>query len=470
MPFNKKYFVSGAAILAAFLIFYTSCKKDTGPNLEGYEEGEEYQGGQSSTVFDESVNAFGNSVPGLSLDQNSDFVVGNSFNRNPWVLAPSSTSARDGLGPFYNAISCASCHLRDGRGAPPEMGEQAVALLMKISVNGTDAHGGPNPVPDFGTQLNPFDIPGVNSSEGNVDITYTEIPGTYPDGTPYSLRKPNYTFQNGALSSVMYSPRVAPLMFGTGLIEAIPESVILNHADAMDGDGDGISGKPNYVWNAITQNLSLGRLGWKCGTPSVKQQVAGAFINDIGITSSLFPTENLHGNQVTQYAGLPNGGTPEISDDIFDAVVFYTAALAVPIRRNVMNEDVLKGKLLFNEIGCNKCHINKTQTGSSAHLSQLSNQTIYPYSDFLLHDMGNGLADNRPEFEADGNEWRTTPLWGIGLTQTVNSHTYFLHDGRARGYEEAILWHGGEAEEIKSAFMHLSIDERNQIITFLKSL
>lgn len=468
MSFTKKYYVSGAAFIAAFLIFYTSCRKDTGPDLTGYEEGEEYQGGRNATVFDASLNAFGNSVPGLNGDQNSDFVVGNSFNRNPWVLAPSSTAARDGLGPFFNAVSCGSCHFKDGRGAPPEFGEPAVALLMKISIAGTDVHGGPKAVPNFGTQLNPSYIPGVTEGEGNVTITYTEIPGTYPDGTTYSLRQPTYTFQNGALSNVMSSPRVAPVMFGTGLIEAIPESVILGFADASDLDGDGISGKPNYVWNAVTQTMSLGRLGWKSGAPSIKQQVAAAFVNDIGITSTLFPEEALDGTQLT-YNSLPNGGTPEITDNIFDKVIFYTAALAVPARRNVKDEDVLKGKLLFNEIGCNKCHIAKMETGASNYLPQLSQQTIFPYSDFLLHDMGSGLADNRPEFDADGREWRTTPLWGMGLTHTVNSHTYFLHDGRARGYEEAILWHGGEAETIKNKFMQLNSKQRNQIITFLKS-
>ena len=467
---KNKYITSGAAFIAAFLIFYSSCKPDETPGLDGYENGEEYQGGEQSTTFDESVNAFGNAVPGLTSSQNSDFVVGNSFNRNPWVLAPSSTVARDGLGPFFNAVSCGSCHFKDGRGEPPQLGQQAVSLLMKISVNGTDAHGGPNPVPNFGTQLNPFQVPDVTNGEGNVNITYTEIPGTYPDGTTFSLRKPNYAFENGALSNVMYSPRVAPAMFGTGLIEAIPESVILNLADPTDMDGDRISGKPNYVWDIANQTTSLGRLGWKCGAPSVKQQVAAAFVNDIGITSSLFPNENLHGTQITQYGNLPNGGSPEIEDDIFNKVVFYTAALAVPGRRNAKDENILKGKILFNEIGCNKCHINKLSTGISSHVTQLSNQNIFPYSDFLLHDMGEGLADHRPEFLADGNEWRTTPLWGIGLTHTVNSHTYFLHDGRARGYEEAILWHGGEAEDIKQVFMNLSAEQRGLIISFLKSL
>ena len=469
MPFSKTYMISGAAFIAAFLILYSSCRKDEPKPTDGYEPGEEYAGGIDATVFDISVNAFGNAVPGLSPSQNSDFVVGNSFNRNPWVTAPSSTEARDGLGPFMNAISCAACHFKDGRGAPPEPGQPAVSLLVKISVPGTDAHGGPRAVTDFGTQLNPFQIAGVTQGEGNVLISYTEIPGTYPDGTPYSLRKPNYTFENGALAGVLASPRVAPFMGGTGLIEAIPESVILSFADATDSDGDGISGKPNYVWDAIRQTEALGRFGWKCGVPSVKQQVAAAFLNDIGITSNLFPDENLYGSQL-QYTSLPNGGNPEISDEILDRVVFYTVALAVPGRRNALSEDVLKGKRLFNEIGCNACHVNRLKTGGSAYLSQLSNQNIFPYSDFLLHDMGEDLADNRPEFYADGREWRTTPLWATGLTQTVNGHTFLLHDGRARGYEEAILWHGGEAEGAKNRFMQRSAAERTQILTFLKSL
>jgi len=467
MSFSKKYVISGAATIAAFLIFYSSCKKDT-PEPEGYEQGEEYQGGKSATVFDESVNAFGQAVPGLSVAQNSDFVVGNSFNRNPWVVAPSSTAARDGLGPFFNAVSCAACHFRDGSGKPPE-GGPAVSLLMKLSVAGTDAHGGPRPVDNFGTQLNPYQIPGVTESEGNVNILYTEMPGTYPDGTPYSLRVPTYSFENGALAGVMWSPRVAPRMYGTGLIEAIPASTIEGFADPFDANGDGISGKANYVWDEVNHMVSLGRLGWKCGTPSVKQQTAAAFRNDIGITSSLVPDENLYGTQA-QYASLPNGGSPEISDEIFESVVFYTTALALPARRNAKDADVLKGKLLFNEIGCNKCHVNKMVTGTHPLLSQLSDQTIYPYSDFLLHDMGPALADNRPEFNADGQEWRTTPLWGMGLTHTVATHNYFLHDGRARGFEEAILWHGGEAEAVKNKFMNLTAAQRAQVIKFLQSL
>lgn len=469
MPVPKKYIREGAAFIAAFLVLYSSCKKDGTDNTDGYVPGEEYQGGQDATVFDESVNAFGNAVPGLSVDQNSDFVVGNSFNRNPWVTAPSSTEARDGLGPFMNAISCAGCHFKDGRGAPPAPGEAAVSLLVKISEPGADAHGGPKPVANFGTQLNPFQIAGVAESEGNVTVQYTELPGTYPDGMPYSLRKPTYTFENGALASVLASPRVAPFMGGTGLIEAIPESVILSYADAADSDGDGISGKPNYVWDVIHQTEALGRFGWKCGAPSVKQQVAAAFLNDIGITSTLFPNENLNGTQ-QQYASLPNGGSPEIPDEILNRVLFYTVALAMPARRKAQDPQVLRGKALFNEIGCSACHVNQLKTGSSAHLSQLSNQTIFPYSDFLLHDMGEGLADHRPEFYADGNEWRTAPLWAIGLTQTVNGHTNFLHDGRARGYEEAILWHGGEAENSKNKFMHLSASERAQLVQFLQSL
>ena len=468
MPFTRKYIIQGAAFTAAFLVLYGSCRKDT-PSDDLYEPGEEYQGGREATVFDESVNAFGNAVPGLSASQNSDFVVGNSFNRNPWVTAPSSTEARDGLGPFLNAISCAACHFKDGRGTPPQAGEAAVSMLMKISEPGTDAHGGPKPVPNFGTQLNPFQIAGVGESEGNVSVTYTELPGTYPDGTPYSLRKPVYTFENGALSGVLASPRVAPFMGGTGLIEAIPENAILALADPGDANGDGISGKPNYVWDAIRQTQALGRFGWKCGAPSVKQQVAAAFVNDIGITSTLFPDENLNGTQ-QQYASLPNGGSPEIADDILNRVVFYTAALAIPARRRVQDMDVLMGKFFFTEIGCGNCHTPRHKTGSSAYLSQLSGQTIYPYSDFLLHDMGEGLADNRPEYEADGREWRTMPLWGIGLTKTVSGHTYFLHDGRARGYEEAILWHGGEAEAAKNRFMQLSATQRTKLITFLQSL
>ncbi len=466
----KSYFVSAGFILFLVTSLISSCKKDVAQDpVSAYEDGEEYSGGKNITVFDATSFAFNHSLPILSDSDETKFSVGNSFNRNNWVIAPSSTVGRDGLGPLYNALSCSGCHNLDGRGQPPLPGEATISMVYKLSSPGTGIHGEPLGVTNFGDQLNNRAIPGV-TTEGDVNISYIEVPGSYPDGTTYSLRQPTYTFQNSALNGVMYSPRVAPKMTGTGLMDAIAEGTILANADENDANGDGISGRPNYVWDYVKNTTALGRIGWKAGQPSVKQQVAHAFSNDIGITSSLFPDENLSGTEVGLYASLPNGGTPEISDDIFNQVYFYTSTLAMPGRRDFKDADVLLGKTLFTQTGCVKCHVPKMQTGTHPDVAYLNNQTIFMYSDLLLHDMGSGLADGRPEFNATGNEWRTAPLWGVGLIKAVNNHEFLLHDGRARGVEEAILWHGGEAISIKTNFTKLSKDDRARLIKFVESL
>ena len=267
----------------------------------------------------------------------------------------------------------------------------------------------------------------------------------------------------------MVSPRIAPHMVGLGLLEAISEQTLLGLSDETDEDGDGISGRLNYVRNVETGNLEVGRFGWKANQPTVRQQVAGAFKGDIGITSSLFPDEPCAPGQ-TDCQQTETGGAPELSESILDRVTLYSSTLAVPKRRNWEEEVVLQGKALFNTIGCAKCHTPFFETGTHPDFPEFSDMPIRPYSDLLLHDMGQGLADNRPDGLASGTEWRTPPLWGIGLIKVVNDHTFLLHDGRARNMEEAILWHGGEADEVKTAFMELNLTERNSIISFLESL
>jgi CxxC motif-containing protein (DUF1111 family) len=202
----------------------------------------------------------------------------------------------------------------------------------------------------------------------------------------------------------------------------------------------------------------------------VEQQTAGAFSNDIGITSRIFPHENYTSYQAQYLQKLPTGGNPELEDDALDAVVFYIQTLAVPARRNIEDFAVKEGKKLFFQIGCESCHTSKMTTSSTAKPVHLANQTIRPYTDLLLHDMGEGLADHRPDFEATGSEWRTAALWGLGLQKTVSKHTNFLHDGRARSIEEAILWHGGEAEKSKNSFMNLKKSERASLLKFIDSL
>lgn len=456
------------AVIALLLFLQMQgCKQEL--NLANYQAGEEYSGGTNGTTFDNSQNAFGNKVSGLSTDQEVDFTVGNSFNRNNWVEAPSSTVARDGLGPLYNALSCSGCHKLDGRGEPPLPGMPTVSMVYRLGNGLIDVHGGQTGVPNFGGQLGNYSISGFGN-EGDVSITYTEISGTYSDGTSYSLRTPYYSFQHPALASVLFSPRVAPVMIGMGLIDALSEQEILKNADEMDRDGDGISGKPNMVWDKLQGRKVIGKLGWKCNTSQTKLQVAAALVNDIGITSSIEPNEALNGNQIPIYASASSGGSPEISDKLFQQLTFYTSALAVPARRNPKDESILAGKKLFLEIGCARCHIPTLQTASNALLPQLGSQSIHPYSDFLLHDMGQDLADKLHDFSATEREWRTPPLWGLGLIPTVNRHQFLLHDGRARGVEEAILWHGGEGEFSKERFKQLSKTDRERIIKFVNDL
>jgi len=437
-----------------------------------YDPAEEYPGG-TGTVFDFSTNAFGHALPTLNHVGDDKFVLGNSFFRNNWVIAPSSTTARDGLGPFLNAKSCSGCHAEDGRGRPQVSLDEISGLLMRLSIPGADIHNAPLEDANYGGQLSDHAISGVDA-EGSIQITYTTIEGMYSDGSVYNLQDPTYQLINlkyGSLSSSMlFSPRVAQQMPGLGLLEAVDESTLLSFADINDANGDGISGKPNYVWDEESQSRRIGRFGWKANQPSLKHQTAAAFLGDIGITSSLFPNENLTSDQSTLYGSLANGGSPELSTSIFDNVTFYSSTLAVPGRRNAKDETVLQGKQLFFISNCNSCHVPSMKTGIHPTIPELSHQKIFPYTDLLLHDMGPALADNRPDFEATGSEWRTPPLWGIGLIKTVNKHTNLLHDGRARNVEEAILWHGGEAEHSKLKFTKLSKVQRQALIKFVNSL
>ena len=446
-----------------------------------FDEAEKYSGGVA-TSFDFGEQAFNHAVSGLGgirkvlkhgtlYDTITDlefFKLGNSDFRTVWVSAGNSTTARDGLGPFLNATNCSACHAGDGRGKP----DLNNGLLFRLSIPGMGFHGEPMPEPHYGDQLSHHSVFGVQN-EGKVEILYEEINGMFADGEAYTLRKPKYEFTQLAYgpmaSDVMVSPRVGPQVYGLGLLESIPESEILQRVDENDADGDGISGKANAVWDCKEGRTTLGRFGWKANQPSLRQQLSSAFIGDMGLTTSLFPNENLTGAQKTLYGNLPNGGFPEVKDSIMEQLLFYQKCLAVPGRRDMGNPDVIIGKQLFDQLACGKCHVQKYRTGPS-EVAALSLQTIYPFTDLLLHDMGEGLADHRPDFLATGTEWRTPPLWGIGLIKTVNKHTFLLHDGRARDFKEAILWHGGEAERSKEQFLKLNKKERSQLIHFLESL
>ncbi len=453
--------------LPALLLFTLACEAEP----LGPEPGEERPGGDT-TVFDTTANAFSLSARNMSFDRRQRFLVGNSFFNKNWVTAPSSTTSRDGLGPTFNARSCSTCHFKDGRGRAPAPGEDFVGLLLRLAVPGADEHGGPRGAGLYGDQLQPHAIDGV-PAEGTPRVTFVERPGSFADGAPYSLRVPTYHIESPALGplpdGLLISPRVAPAMIGLGLLGAIPEDDLLARADPDDGDGDGISGRPNYVHDAAAGELRLGRFGWKANQPSVRQQSAGAFLGDMGITSSFFAEQNCPEGQVDCAAAV-TGGAPEIDDALLADVVLYASALAVPARREFDGPQVLRGKALFSDIGCAGCHTPRHRTGPDPELPEVADQIIYPFTDLLLHDMGPDLADGRPDFAATGDEWRTPPLWGIGLVETVNGHTELLHDGRARSLIEAVLWHGGEAKASREAVLALSRAERDQLLAFLRSL
>jgi CxxC motif-containing protein (DUF1111 family) len=440
-------------------------------------DNEELSGGDT-TVFDTTSQAFQRSAQNMTdVDRLVAFARGHAVFNVTW-LSPGN-SANPGLGPTFNSGSCNGCHSLDGRGKPTEGSAQA-SLLYRLSIPGSDSvTKGPLDVPNFGGQFNPNAISGVQN-EGTVTLSYTEVAGTFPDGQTYSLRKPTYTIAlNGSIgtqpSNMLVSPRIAQQNFGLGLLEAIAEEVILSYADTDDKNGDGISGKANYVYDSADGKTKLGRFGWKANQPNLNQQNQAAFLGDIGITSSLFINENCPGTQSSGNCGLSSNtgkgtGVAEISQASIDALNLYMKTIAVPGRRNWADANVKTGKSLMVSIGCTSCHLERLQTSILSGIPEVSNQTIRPYTDLLLHDMGSELADNRPDFLADGREWRTPPLWGIGLVKTVNGHDNLLHDGRARGFTEAILWHGGEAEKARDKFKNLSKSDRDAIVKFLESL
>ena len=433
-------------------------------------------GGATTTQFQDE-NAFSQPATNLDFEGRMNFSIGNSFFRNPWVAAPATTDARDGLGPLFNTNSCQGCHIKDGRGHPPLPGQaQAVSTLIRLSIpeseeNSRGISEGVVAEPTYGDQLQDFSVAGVEpEARINWDYEYSEV--TLANGRVVELRKPIIELSHFAYGPMhpdtLYSARVAPAMIGLGLLEAIPEENILAIADPSDTNEDGISGRPNRVWDAVAEQLTLGRFGWKASKPTVEQQSAGAFFGDLGITSKFSPSESCMPAQ-QGCLQAPNGGNPELSDEILEMVSFYSSTLAVPARPNANQPEVLAGQDVFMEVGCDSCHTPSWQTGEGSNPA-LSNQTIYPYTDLLLHDMGEGLADQRADFEATGSEWRTPPLWGLGSYQVVNGHTQFLHDGRARNALEAILWHGGEASAAKDKVVNLSEDKLNSLLHFLDSL
>jgi CxxC motif-containing protein (DUF1111 family) len=401
----------------------------------------------------------------LGREARQRFVVGNAFFTSPWVEAGASAAGRDGLGPLFNAAACQDCHVRDGRGHPPETAQQApTSAVVRIALpSGEDD-------PTYGRHLHTRAVLGL-SPEVQVRVQWQPLSQTLPDGSRVPLRRPQLLFSQWAQGrpsrTLRSSLRIAPAMTGMALLESIPEADLRAYAVAQRAWG--VRGLPQQVQGR------LGRFGWKASTASVRQQALDAFVNDIGITSSLFPVENCTAQQslCQQHGGRES--QPELEPAIEEALVFYAQHLAPTVRRQTEDPTIQQGMALFNAIGCAACHKahwrTGTQTGGQASSPAAANQSIWPYTDLLLHDMGAGLADGIVEGQASGQHWRTPPLWGLGQVKAVGGEkTGYLHDGRARTLLEAIVWHGGEGQKARDAFAALPADQRKQVLAFLDSL
>lgn len=463
---RRRLWLASAMLSCAFVV---ACDEDAA----SVDEAERLPGGDGTNTLLLGANAFTAPLETLDQDHALAFFSGNSFFSAAWVEAPASTDARDGLGPTFNARSCGACHAMDGRGRPPlTPDEDVLGILFRVSLPGAAVDEPPRPDPMYGDQIQPYAVGDV-PPEVTPRVTTEEIAGEYADGTPWTLLRPIYHFddpQYGPLpDDLQISPRVAPQVIGLGLLEAIAEADIVAQADPDDDDGDGISGRAQRVRAPRTGELTLGRFGWKGDAPDLEAQSAGAFRGDMGLSSTVAP-----GSACTEVQSecleQPIGGEPEVSDTVLGRVVDYVRFLAVPVRNNWNSPEIRRGERLFAEAGCDGCHTPAWVTGDVPGYAELSHQRIRPYTDLLLHDMGEDLADGRPVFAASGSEWKTPPLWGVGRIPVVNHHDRLLHDGRARGVAEAILWHGGEGAASRHAFSALSADERAALVAFVESL
>ncbi|MBL9017006.1 MAG: thiol oxidoreductase [Myxococcales bacterium] len=410
--------------------------------------GEDRQGGDT-TVDDRSTVAYRHAAANLTKPQRSRFQAGRIPFDFPWRVPE--------LGPLFNNPACLGCHAGNGRGTTLIGSGVLSQALIRVSLpDGTpDVPGGPVPVPRFGTQLQ--DHATVGEPEVTVAFAWIESEVAYGDGELVTLREPRFTVEavtgDALPPETQYSFRIASPLIGVGLLEAVPESTLRALADPDDADGDGISGRLNVVWDPVQQASVVGRFGWKANTSTLDIQVAGAFAHDMGITSRVFPEPD---------------GSHDASDEELADTVFYSSTIAVPAAA-ARDEDALRGRLLFDELGCASCHVPTLVTGTHA-ISALVEQRIHPYTDLLIHDLGDRLGDARPDFLASGSEWRTPPLWGIGLAQLILPGGTFLHDGRARTLAEAILWHGGEAIDAREAFRTASREVRAALLAFLATL
>ena len=434
------------------------------------------------TTSEWGANAFAIPVSALNKQQAEKWAAGKSQFNEAWVVAPDPSGVW-GLGPTFNEIRCAQCHVSNGRASAPQNGADAErGLVIRLSVAGQTKQGAPQPDPTYGDQLQNRGTHDRVPAEGRVVVTYSSRDATFEDGERVALRVPNLYFEDlnfGPLSpGIMTSARIAPAMIGMGLLESVPEATILRLAASQPVDQ---RGTPNYVWDYENERKTVGRFGWKANQPSLRQQIAAAFLADIGATSMIFGQDNcpsaqkdcLHVPSSTRCSGetgCSGNFRPEVAPSRLANITLYLQGLAVPERRNPGDSTIERGEALFMQAQCSVCHVPALQTGETSEVSATRNITFHAFTDLLLHDMGDELADNRPDFQATGREWRTAPLWGIGLLRTVNGHTDLLHDGRARNIAEAVLWHGGQAAKSRGAFRAMSKGERAALVRFIESL
>lgn len=482
LPFKYSIFAMGFALIGC---------SDGIPSVS---VSENYPGGDTTQSFTPHAS---HELPAANLatSQKPDFHAGKAMANQPWVTAPTITTARDGLGPIYNARTCLMCHIKGGKGFIPDNSERALSgTLVRLSLPETNEikaskTDGVIPHPVYGDQIQSQSIslahqlrssqPHLKHTvkpEAYVHVSWKQHTFEYPDGQKVNLRKPELDFRYLGYGPIekdtLIGLRVAPAIHGMGLLERIKQTDIDEIADEHDQNQDGISGRVNVVWDIEKQKLQPGRFGLKANKPTLAMTVAGAFTNDVGITNPLFPNQPCTKLQKAcneSITGNDKNGV-ELSQASLNLVVNFNRNIAPLKRRNPEHPTTLRGRDRFYQVGCHQCHQPSFKTEKSSRFPHLSEQLIWPYSDLLLHDMGPELADNRPDFEASGNEWRTAPLWGIGLSQKVNGSTALLHDGRANTIEEAILWHGGEALQVKQNFINLEHDDRSALIRFVNSL
>ncbi|WP_198305599.1 di-heme oxidoredictase family protein [Arcobacter vandammei] len=412
-------------------------------------------------------------IDGLNDEEKDTFMLGRSFFNIPWVKAPSVTTARDGLGPLFNANSCISCHPNNGKGKLLNKDfTVSRALVARLSTNNKVENQedilfkkGFVPHEVYGEQLSINGIFGV-PFEGNIKVEFEDKIELLDDGEKVILQKPKYSLENlnyGSLDeNSVVSYRMAQSLNGMALIDLIADSDILKNEDENDKDGDGISGKANFVYSPLTKKYELGKYTWKASVSKLKEQVAFATSNDIGLTTSIVVDEKCTKFQKECLEAPKPKDKIDLPDNRLDAMSFYLKNLKT-YSANKDTKEYKDGFIIFESLACSKCHISSFQTKLGFEVS--------PYSDFLLHDMGEDLADNRVEFKANKREWRTAPLWGNALFEKINGEKpRLLHDGRARSFEEAILWHGGEANNSKLAYKSLSKEDREKLIKFLEEL